>query len=458
MKSNFAKYLPFVLPSIFSMATLNPKMGVAGQDAMHELSDVLNEIKPADGDAKKTSIVTDEIEEKEVAIQMLAVFIDELGEAYIEYVPQTAQVLLQLTKFTANDSIRTTCVSALPGLIKCIKMKQGNVATQEMFNIAREYNKNIFDAMKEETETECLCSQVSALREIVLECGAGFLSNEEVQEPGTSGLRIIDKSLGRIKELESIKDEEVEDEDDALDEEDLALLKEEGKNEYDLQLCAAELLGSLFKTHKQFVGDLVTTLRTQTLNDAFNSGVQKRLKFGLFVLDDMVEHLGPSYFAPNDYMVIVQTVCKFASNKSAALRQASSYGIGVIAQHGGESFANHSELCLNSLNQAIQFQMTGRVNEKKEKSTQFHHARDNAIASLGKILKYQKALIKSNAAVYNQLIGNWVSLLPITHDTEEGALQYEFLGEVVVQEPDVLFAQDPQGAVSQVAKIFAEAW
>jgi len=249
MKSNFAKYLPFVLPSIFSMATLNPKMGVAGQDAMHELSDVLNEIKPADGDAKKTSIVTDEIEEKEVAIQMLAVFIDELGEAYIEYVPQTAQVLL-LTKFTANDSIRTTCVSALPGLIKCIKMKQGNVATQEMFNIAREYNKNIFDAMKEETETECLCSQVSALREIVLECGAGFLSNEEVQELGTSGLRIIDKSLGRIKELESIKDEEVEDEDDALDEEDLALLKEEGKNEYDLQLCAAELLGSLFKTHK----------------------------------------------------------------------------------------------------------------------------------------------------------------------------------------------------------------
>ena len=40
-----------------------------------------------------------------------------------------------------------------------------------MFNIAREYNKNIFDAMKEETETECLCSQVSAIREIVLECG-----------------------------------------------------------------------------------------------------------------------------------------------------------------------------------------------------------------------------------------------------------------------------------------------
>lgn len=88
--------------------------------------------------------------------------------------------------------------------------------------------------MKEETETECLCSQVSALREIVNECGPGFLTQPEVTELGDSALRIIDKSLARIKELDEIKDEEVEDEDDALDKEDLALLKEEGKNEYDL--------------------------------------------------------------------------------------------------------------------------------------------------------------------------------------------------------------------------------
>jgi hypothetical protein len=28
MKASFSKYLPYVLPSIFSMATLNPQMGV----------------------------------------------------------------------------------------------------------------------------------------------------------------------------------------------------------------------------------------------------------------------------------------------------------------------------------------------------------------------------------------------------------------------------------------------
>ena len=71
--------------------------------------------------------------------------------------------------------------------------------------------------MKEETETECLQAQISALREIIAECGDGFLQQLEAKEFGESAIRMIDKSLDRIKELQDMKDEEVEDEDDALD-------------------------------------------------------------------------------------------------------------------------------------------------------------------------------------------------------------------------------------------------
>lgn len=106
MKTNFAPYLKDVLPSIFSMALLNPEMGISGQDALADLSDVLNEIRPEENTEKKTNIVTDEIEEKDVAIQMLAVFIDELGFAFADYVEPASRVLLSLTKYTANDSIR----------------------------------------------------------------------------------------------------------------------------------------------------------------------------------------------------------------------------------------------------------------------------------------------------------------------------------------------------------------
>jgi hypothetical protein len=151
------------------------------------------------------------------------------------------------------------------------------------------------------------------------------------------------------------------------------------------------------------------------------------MKFGLFILDDMVEHLGPTYFSADDYFTIVRTVCQFANNKSASLRQASAYGIGVIAQYGGEAFSAHSEICLKALDDAVQFKMNDKVSNKKAKSTQFHHARDNAIASIGKILKYQKAHVKMNDEMYHKLTNYWLGLLPITHDTEEAQLQFQFV-------------------------------
>jgi len=48
----------------------------------------------------------------------------------------------------------------------------------------------------------------------VLELGPGFLSQEEVTFLGERSITIIDKSLLRIEELDEIKKEEHEDEDD----------------------------------------------------------------------------------------------------------------------------------------------------------------------------------------------------------------------------------------------------
>ena len=69
------------------------------------------------------------------------------------------------------------------------------------------------------------------------------------------------------------------------------------------------------------------------------------------------------------------------------------YGIGVIAQNAGDSFASCSELCLTSLKAAVEFAITPKISDKKDKLQMYHHARDNAIASIGKVIKYQTALV-----------------------------------------------------------------
>lgn len=328
------------------MATLNPEMGISGMDASASITDVLQELKPetGDGDEKKANIVTDEIEEKDVAIQMLSVFIDELGVAFAEYVEPASRVLLAMVDYTANDSIRSTVAGSLPGLVKCAK--EAGAQPVVLHGMARSFNEGLIKAMKEETDAEVMINQVSALKDIINECGSGFLSQDEINFLSTKSVGMIDKSLERIASLEKMKNEEAEDEDEELEEDDLALIKEENQNEYDLQLCAAELMGTIFKVAPTQVGDLVTELRTRVLKEAFESQVQKRLKFALFVLDDMVEHLGPNYFNESEWTIIVQTVASFAGHKSASLRQASAYGIGVIAQHGGAGFAAHADSCL----------------------------------------------------------------------------------------------------------------
>ena len=66
--------------------------------------------------------------------------------------------------------------------------------------------------------------------------------------------------------------------------------------------------------------------------------------------------------------------------------------------------------------------MTGKVHEKKAKTTQFYHARDNAIASIGKVIKFQENYIRQTPMA-QQLTTFWINTLPITHDVEEAQLQ-----------------------------------
>lgn len=65
--------------------------------------------------------MTDEIEDKDTAIQMLVVFIEELGAGFAQYIDQVSKILLGLTEYYASDNIRISSAGALASLIKCAK-------------------------------------------------------------------------------------------------------------------------------------------------------------------------------------------------------------------------------------------------------------------------------------------------------------------------------------------------
>jgi hypothetical protein len=130
------------------MATLNPEMSIQGSERHGDITDVLSEVKPdATGAEKvKINITTDEIEEKDVGIQMLAVFIDELGGEFAPYVEPTSKILLSLITYEANDQIRNSVAGSLPGLIKCVK-DTPNSDQQFIINMGRTFLEQLWKAM-----------------------------------------------------------------------------------------------------------------------------------------------------------------------------------------------------------------------------------------------------------------------------------------------------------------------
>ena len=338
MKEGFTPYLAAILPNILTMATLKPDMGIDGQTGA--LDDVLNEITPDSGEKKHQNIMNDDIEEKDSAIQMLIVFIDELGGGCGPFIEQISEIILNLTQFSASDNIRNSAANALPSLIKCTKSAfPDKIAEMQM--MAKKYSNNIIEAMEGETETDCLICQAQALKEIIEQAGDNLLVADSVNQFHNKVWSFIDASENRIKDNRKYEQENAvgEEEDDGLDEEDLLVLKEENKNEYQLQLDLGEIIGALFKTHKNLVQGVVQDLLTAKLVPYGAEGASKpKTKFLLFVLDDMIEHLGPDFLGPM-YPSIVEQVCKFTNNEFAAIRQAAVYGLGMAAETGGAAFA-----------------------------------------------------------------------------------------------------------------------
>ena len=222
--------------------------------------------------------------------------------------------------YEANDSIRNSVASALPGLVKCVKAADPSAIVQ-LQNISRVFLENLWKAINKETETDTLICQVQAAKEIIDEVGEGILNQDSINALAKLLVDIYNNSDNRIKENNELaKNTTAEDEDEQIDDDDLEVIKEENNNEYDLQLSVAEIMGILFKTHGVICSSLIQELIQNILPQALGSSEKQKTKFGLFVMDDMVEFLGPELLGPLYYTEIAKKIISYCSSPTSAVR------------------------------------------------------------------------------------------------------------------------------------------
>lgn len=177
-------------------------------------------------------------------------------------------------------------------------------------------------------------------------------------------------------------------------------------------MAISELIGALFKTHKEMTLNLVEYIIAQVLPKVFglSDGMNK---FGLFLIDDMVEFLGYEILKGRwaDFLI---PLLKYALDKNVVIRQAACYGIGIYAQNTPPAvYQPFLERTLQTLHEAA------NIPKGSEKSKIYNSCKDNAAAAMGKIIKAHGASFDPKP-----VLRVWLTHLPLRADKPEGCTQH----------------------------------
>ena len=415
---DFALYADNIIPGILKLIGTNVEMSTSS--APSNFVDMTLAL-----DKKKKNFSTTETENKELGLQTLLTFIEELKGGYAKYIESTILVTFPLLDFTFNESIRSAASMLLAGLVGVAKPLDLNKA----IIMGKTFIEGIWKAIEEEYARETLVDELQAIREIIDTIQAQFLSPDEVNIIGQKTLKILDDSLqNRIKT-----------QDDSDDEEDEGFQEHTKKEEDTLHTSISEVFGILFKTHKQSCSAIVEFLYTQVFGKLLAEGTRDEdHKFVIFVIDDILEFLGQA-FVGEKWNNLGEVLIKFSSDPHDAVRQAAVYGLGIFAENSStEGFQEWTQLIMQKLEAAITFPVG--------KSAKTHgHARDNAIASVGKLIKCHQSHLNLTA-----IVPVWLNLLPLKFDKIEARNVNNLIADVVIDNPSILLGQNYENLTTVV--------
>ena len=218
-----------------------------------------------------------------VAINMIRIFLKKNGTALAGWVKEIYNVIVPLLTYIPNESVRTVATKCLPAIIDAMQTPQ----TQgDIPDFAKQAASQIWSTMEIETEAEILLLHTKSMQSLLKK--AGKFLNE-------AGLKLMyDKCIEHLQASHKRKKDQEEHHDDEEQEEEVEnVLKLEKEMEDEFCCQIAEILGSLFLTHKEMTLPIVAELDKNFIENSLRDENPDRLKkFGLFLICDIIDHLG----------------------------------------------------------------------------------------------------------------------------------------------------------------------
>ncbi|KAJ8787277.1 hypothetical protein J1605_005863 [Eschrichtius robustus] len=273
----------------------------------------------------------------------------------------------------------------------------------EFVNLGDQQSFGIKTAGLEEKSTACqmLCIEVM---------GDGCLNNEHFEELGGILKAKLEEHF-KNQELRQVKRQD-EDYDEQVEES----LQDEDDNDVYILTKVSDILHSIFSSYKEKVLPWFEQLLPLIVNLICLHRPWPDRQWGLCIFDDVIEHCSPASFKYAEYFI--RPMLQYTCDSSPEVRQAAAYGLGVMAQYGGD---NYRPFCTEALPLLVRV-----IQSANSKTKENINATENCISAVGKIMKF-----KPDCVNVEEVLPHWLSWLPLHEDKEEAVQTFNYLCDLI---------------------------
>jgi len=351
--------------------------------------------------------------EKEDAVSLASLLLDTFGVDLGKYLDGCAEVFLSVLKHSSQESLKQTAAISLKNVLMIAK----EIKDSSLAPIIKLYVETLLKAAQNENATDNIETEVRIALDILLISNTNSMNQKELIDLLKYIMEILSNSNKRKLANNSVKDLET------LDDTDMKILTSDNDKEDALQITVAHLLQGILKTHKNEATIFANIFYPDLIDEMLTTGsalIQK--EFALILCVAMIENLTYSRI-PSIYPSLCDLVIMHSNGACPRVRKVALYGIGVMTFTASEYFKKIAENSYWALKQALEAPIPAKVNRKEWKEAQ-----DNAVSAFGKLIFYQGKQYVDNM---DELIGYWLTKLPLKKDCKEGKIQCELLAELL---------------------------
>ncbi|RXM36693.1 Importin-5 [Acipenser ruthenus] len=400
----FQQYLPVVMGPLMKTASIKPEVALLDTQDMENMSEDDGWEFVNLGDQQSFGIKTAGLEEKATACQMLFSF--------------------------TLKRVRVAAAESMPLLLDCARVRGPEYLTQ-MWHFMCDA---LIKAIGTEPDSDVLSEIMHSFAKCIELMGDGCINNEHFEELG---------GILKGKLEEHFKNQELRQVNafkrTLQSEADISYVSHfifQDDNDVYILTKVSDILHSVFSSYKEKVLPWFEQLLQLIVNLICPHRPWPDRQWGLCIFDDVVEHCSPASFKYAEYFIrpVLQSLC----DSSPEVRQAAAYGIGVMAQFGGD---NYIPFCTEAIPLLV-----GVIQAADSKAKENVNATENCISAVGKVMKYRPECVN-----VSEVLPHWLSWLPLNEDKEEAVHTFNFLCDLLENNNPIVLGPDN----SNLPKLFA---